>query len=89
MMMCKGDTQLHLFLSGKLCVHMPVLGHSGLLEADEDKIWKIRPKGTLFRILEAYRILNRVPAGCIFSKGRDLRRELCDNLSSSAYSRPI
>ena len=28
-----------------------ILRHIGLLEADEDKIRKIRPKGTLFRIL--------------------------------------
>ena len=27
--------------------HMPILRHIGLLEADEDKIRKIRPKGTL------------------------------------------
>ena len=28
-----------------------ILRHIGLLEADEDEIRKIRPKGTLFRIL--------------------------------------
>ena len=28
-----------------------IVRHIGLLEADEDEIRKIRPKGTLFRIL--------------------------------------
>ena len=32
-------------------LHVCILRHIGLLEADEDKIRKIRPKGTLFRIL--------------------------------------
>ena len=47
------------------------------MEADEDKIRKIRPKGHIAS-LGTYRIVNRVPLGRIFRI-----------LSSSASSRPI
>ena len=34
-----------------IIIRMPVLRHIGLLEADKDKIRKIRPKGTQVRML--------------------------------------
>ena len=40
-----------------------ILRHIGLLEADEDKIRKIRPKGTLFRTLYAPREAIRPKGG--------------------------
>ena len=59
-----------------------ILRHIGLLEADEDKIRKIRPKGTLVTILYVPREAREVNLA-------DKTRGATRILSSSASSRPI
>ena len=45
------QTHIHALIHTYICIHAHILRHIGLLEADEDKIRKIRPKGTQVRIL--------------------------------------
>ena len=43
--------QLQILIQIQIQIQIQILRHIGLLEADEDKIRKIRPKGTLVTIL--------------------------------------